>query len=449
MKAPIYILMVVLFTRVAFAATPPNILFLVADDLRADALGCAGNKIIQTPNIDNLAKRGTMFRNAFVTTSICCVSRASLFSGQYARRHGIADFKTSFTGAQWSNTYTMLLRSHGYRTGFIGKFGVGDAMPTNSFDYWDGFPGQGRYFRSNDPVHLTHKMGESGLKFLRTRDNRPFCLSISFKSPHAQDESAARPFPPDLADEALYRGMKLPTAKNYSSEAFARLPEFAQESEGHTRFLRRFADPDSRQRNVADYYRLVSGMDREIGRLVAALRELGLEDNTLVVFTSDNGFFLGERGLSDKFLMYEESIRVPLIVFDPRTPASARGHRADEMVLNIDLAPTLLEAAGLRVPSEVQGKSLLSLVRGQKTEWRDDWFYEHHFAYGGKIPESEGVRTGQWKYIRYTSAAPAVEELYDLRKDPLETRNLAGVSEYADQLADLRLRWLRFRDDLR
>lgn len=449
MRLRFQILLVVSLVRMVFAAEPPNILFLVADDLRADALGCAGNKTVQTPNIDTLAKRGTMFRNAFVTTSICCVSRASLFSGQYARRHGIADFKTSFTDAQWSNTYPMVLRANGYRTGFIGKFGVGDLMPTNAFDYWDGFPGQGRYFHSNDPVHLTHKMGESALKFLRVDDRRPFCLSISFKSPHAQDETPARPFPPDAADEPLYREARWASPGNYSSEAFARLPEFVQESEGHTRFLRRFGDPIARQRNVADYYRLITGMDREIGRLLLALRELGISDNTLIVFTSDNGFFLGERGLSDKFLMYEESIRVPLIIFDPRAPNFARGKRSDEMVLNIDITPTLLQGAGLRVPAEMQGESMMPLVHGKKPEWRKDWFYEHHYAHGGKIPESEGVRTARWKYIRYTSAKPSVEELYDLQKDPLETQNLAGMAEHADQLAELRLRWIRFRDELR
>ena len=300
-------------------AIPPNILFLLADDLRADALGCAGNKIVQTPNIDALARRGTMFRNAFVTTSICCVSRASILSGQYARRHGIEDFKTPFTRTQWSNTYPVLLRASGFRTGFIGKFGVGEIMPTNAFDYWDGFPGQGRYFKTNDPVHLTHKIGDSALKFLRARDERPFCLSISFKAPHVQDENLVRPFPPDAVDEPLYRAARIPVPANYSPEAYARLPDFVRQSEGHTRFLRRFPDVKTREQNVKDYYRLITGMDREIGRIVETLRELGLSDNTLVVFTSDNGFFLGERGLADKFLMFEESIRVPLIVFDPTT----------------------------------------------------------------------------------------------------------------------------------
>ena len=428
----------------------PNILFVVADDLRADALGCAGNKIVQTPHLDALAKRGTLFRNAFVTTSICAVSRASLFSGQYARRHGIEDFKTGFTAAQWSNTYPALLRTVGYRTGFIGKFGVGNVMPTNAFDYWEGFPGQGRYFaNSNDRTHLTRDMGDSALRFLRENSTQPFCLSISFKAPHAQDENATRPFPPDAADESLYARVRIPAPKNYSTQAFKRLPAFAQNSEGHARWQRRFATAEMRERNVKDYYRLVTGIDREVGRIIGALEELGLSTNTVIVFTSDNGFFLGERGLSDKFLMYEESIRVPLIVFDPRAPKKARGQKREEMVLNIDLAPTVLNWAGVSVPKTMQGVSLLAVVRGEKPLWRTDWFYEHHYSYGGRIPESEGVRTTEWKYIRYMGVTPVVEELYDLRRDPSEANNLAGSRSHARRLGDLQRRWQELRDECR
>ena len=247
-------------------------------------------------------------------------------------------------------------------------------MPTNAFDYWDGFPGQGRYFaNSNDATHLTRDMGDSALKFFRASAAVPFCLSISFKAPHVQDEALVRPFPPDAADESLYTKARIAMPKNYSDAAFKRLPEFAQNSEGHTRWLRRFATPEMRERNVKDYYRLITGMDREVGRILSALEDLGVAGNTIVVFTSDNGYFLGERGLTDKFLMYEESIRVPLIVFDPHAPKSARGQRRDEMVLNIDLAPTLLDYAGITVASAMQGKSLRALVNGTKQAWRDDW----------------------------------------------------------------------------
>jgi arylsulfatase A-like enzyme len=179
----------------------PNIVFLLADDMRWDAMGCAGNKIIQTPNIDSLAARGVMFKNHFVTTSICCVSRASIFSGQYERRHGINDFHTDFTPAALAQTYPMLLKAAGYRVGFIGKYGVGDKLPKDAFDYWKGFPGQGRFFEKGDPVHLTSKMGDQAIEFLKGGDGtKPFCLAISFKAPHAQD-GAPREFPPDARDE--------------------------------------------------------------------------------------------------------------------------------------------------------------------------------------------------------------------------------------------------------
>ena len=174
------------------AERPSNIVFLLADDLRWDGLGCTGNTVVKTPNIDSLAARGVLFRNHFVTTSICCVSRASMFSGQYARRHKIDDFKTNFTPAAFAQTYPALLRAAGYRTGFIGKYGVGDAMPEKEFDYWRGFPGQGRYLEKNKPGHLTAKMGDQALEFLAGDATKPFCLSLSFKAPHAQDGAAAR-----------------------------------------------------------------------------------------------------------------------------------------------------------------------------------------------------------------------------------------------------------------
>ena len=434
----------------AVAAEPPlNIIFLLADDLRADVLGCAGNRVVQTPNIDRLARRGTMFRQAFVTTSICMTSRASIFSGQYAARHGIYDFKTPLAAAQWSNTYPALLRAAGYRTGFIGKFGVGNVMPTNAFDYWDGFPGQGRYFDPKHPVHLTHRMGDSALRFLEANDARPFCLSISFKAPHAQD-GAPREFPPDPQDESLYVAEAIRPGVNHTAEAFERLPAFVRNSEGHTRWLRRFATPEMRERTTKDYYRLVTGIDREVGRIMERLEGAGLTSRTLIVFTSDNGFFLGERGMSDKFLAYEESMRVPLIVFDPRNPSRGRGQRRDQMVLNIDIAPTLLEYAGVPIPSSMQGRSLRGLIEDRAVRnWRQDWFYEQHYTHQGKIPACEAVRGERWKYIRYPGVAPAVEELYDLRRDESETRNLAGDSRHAARLKELRTRWEELRARVR
>lgn len=438
----------------AEAPPRPNFVFILADDLRWDALGCMGDKIVRTPSIDALAARGVLFRNCFVTTSICAVSRASILSGQYARRHQINDFVTPFTQERWAETYPALLRKAGYRTGFIGKFGVGDAKATaamaRQFDYWRGLPGQaGPFFDPKDSTktHATARFGEQALEFLRACEpGMPFCLSISFSAPHARD-GASREFPPDLRDEPLYSDVTMPVAKLAAEKYFLALPEFVQKSEGHKRWARRFATPEMHQKTMRDYYRLITGVDREVGRVVATLNQLRLADNTVVVFTGDNGFFLGERGMADKWLMYEESIRVPLIVHDPRQPGGDGGRKVDAMALNIDLAPTILDYAAINIPTPMQGRSLRRLVAGENPAWRDDWFYEHH-TLPNIIPPSEGVRTANWKYLRWVGVEPALEELYDLSKDPLEENNLATSPDHAQTMVKLRNRWSQLRMEL-
>ncbi len=426
----------------------PNLLFILADDLRWDAVGFMGNRVVQTPNLDRLAKRGTIFRNAFVTTSICCVSRASILSGQAERRHGIADFVTAFKPQQWSNTYPALLRAAGYRTGFIGKFGVGtDAdikAMAKEFDFWRGLPGQaGLFFATNDPTrtHATARFGNQALEILRTADAaRPFCLSISFSAPHARD-GQPREFAPDLRDEALYADVKIKPPPTATEEFYQRLPESVRKSEGRKRWERRFATPAMFQATVKDYYRLITGMDREVGRIMALLEERGLATNTVVVFTSDNGFALGDRGLADKWFLYEESIRVPLFIADLRQPARRFARNVDLMALNIDLAPTLLDYAKVPQPGLMQGMSLRPLVEKMfVTRWRGDLFYEHHYG-PNIIPPSEGVRTERWKYIRYVNESPVIEELFDLRRDPLEERNLVAETKQARTLAQMREHW--------
>ncbi len=433
---------------------PMNIVLLLADDFRWNTLGCMGDKIIQTPNLDALAGKGVLFRNSSVTTSICAVSRASFFSGQYARRHGINDFATPFAADQWGQTYAALLRQAGYRTGFIGKFGVGDAKAIaameKEFDYWRGLPGQaGPFFDPKDPskTHATARFGEQALEFLRDcQPGKPFCLSVSFSAPHARDRDP-REFPPDLRDEKLYADVTFPAPKTADEKYFQQLPDFVQQSEGRTRWKRRFATAEMYQQNVRDYYRLITGIDREVGRILDALRERKLADDTLIVFTADNGFFLGERGMADKWLMYEESIRVPLIIHDPRQPEKQRGRKVDAMALNIDLAPTLLDYADVKTPAAMQGKSLRPLIRGETPAWRTDWFYEH-LTLPKIIPQSEGVRTDRWKYLRWVGVEPVVEELYDLDKDPFEEHNLAKQPEHAKMLETLREKWSRYRKEL-
>ncbi len=438
-------------------AVRPNLIFLLTDDLRWDALGCAGNKLIRTPNVDRLAAQGALFRNCFATTPICAVSRASIFTGQYERRHGVSDFSTPLAAAQWAQTYPALLRQAGYRVGFIGKFGVGAASDiaamAGAFDYWRGLPGQagGHFIDPKDPTrtHTTAKFGNQALEFLDgCEPGKPFCLALSFNAPHARD-GKPREFQPDPRDESLYAEALIPTPLTAKDEYFQKLPEFVQKSEARKRWEHRFATPEMFQSTMRDYYRLVTGIDREVGRIVQKLATRGAATNTVILFTSDNGWFAGERGLADKWFMYEESIRLPLVVYDPRLPAARRGQTVEAMALNIDFPPTLLDLAGVPVPSVMQGRSLLPLLLGHTPpDWRTEFFDEHH-TFPKIIPPSEGVRTERWSYFRWLAPNPELEELYDVRADPAETRNLVGDTNCVGALELLRERRDLYRSQLK
>lgn len=435
-------------TRRPKAASRPNILLLVTDDQRWDSMSCMGNPILRTPNMDRLASEGTLFTNAFCTTAICAASRASILTGQYTRIHGIQQGSADpFTRSTIAMTCSALLREAGYHTGFIGKWGLGGDLPRNQFDVFDGFSGQGKYFRTigGETVHLTGLLGRQAVNFLRgSPEGQPFFLQVSFKAPHVQDQDV-RQYLYDPAYESLYKDVTIPLPEMAGPCFFEALPGFIRESLGRERWHHRFAMPRLYQRSVKGYYRLVAGVDAVLGDLRATLEELGLDESTAIILISDNGVFLGERGLAGKWLMHEESIRIPLVIRDPRM--SVLGQRRAEMALNIDVAPTILELAGVDIPSYMQGRSLVSLLQGQRPEWRGEWFYEHH--YGPErdipIPPSEGVRTTRWKYVRYLEPYPFYEELYDLETDPHEKHNLALEEAYKDQLAQLRERWQAWR----
>jgi arylsulfatase A-like enzyme len=408
-----------------------------------------GTPVIQTPNLDRLAREGVLFENNFCTTSICMSSRASIFTGLYTRCHGINDFRTPLSEGRFAHSYPVLIRQAGYRTAFIGKWGLGGPLPEDQFDYFRGFSGQGRYFEQEEESagHLTRRMGQDAIEFLRTCPRtQPFCLSVSFKAPHVQD-SDPRQYLYDPAFQQMYRGASIPVPKTAEPRFFDGLPDFIQQSEGRRRWEMRFPTPDRYQQSVKGYYRLINGVDTLLGRVLATLEELGLADNTVVLFTSDNGIFLGERGLAGKWLMHEESIRVPLVIRDPHIPPRRVGTRRRQMTLNIDLMPTLLEYAGLPAPANVQGRSICPLLRSSRAQWRTEWYYEHRFQHE-RIPQSEGVRTQRWKYIRYVEREPLCEELYDLASDPREERNLAASQEHARNLDHLRERWQVWRASL-
>lgn len=435
--------------RLGAAAKRPNIVFLLTDDHRWDAIGCAGNPNIYTPNIDNMAKNGVKFTNAFVTTSICACSRASIFSGQWVSRHGIKDFATSFSPEALAQTYPMLLRQAGYRTGFVGKYGVGRGQdfPGDKFDFWRGCPGQCDPYERKDKdgnyKHLTQIMGEQAIEFLRgCSKDQPFCLSVSFKAPHVQDADP-RQFVYDRAHANLYKDATMPVPETADPKYFEALPEFLQNSEARRRWQIRFATPEKYQESVKGYYRLITGVDFVTGEVRQELNRLNFDDNTVIIFTGDNGFYLGEHGLAGKWFPHEESIRVPLIVYDPRAPKKRRGVTVEQLALNVDIAPTILQLAGLPVPEEMQGRSLVPLLKGQKPKWRTEFFYEHRFEHK-TIAKSEALHTQRYKYARYIDFG--YEELYDLKNDPHETTNLATYEKHQPTLESLRKRCDELRE---
>jgi len=430
-------------------AERPNIIFFLTDDQRWDTLGCMGNPVIQTPNVDALAAKGVIFTNNFVTTSICMSSRASIFTGLYLRSHKINSFDTDFTPEQLARTYPLLLRQAGYRTGFIGKWGVGRTMPARDFDYFRGFPGQGRYFPKypDTSVHLTELMGDQAIEFLRGCSPRqPFCLSISFKAPHVQDEDP-RQFLYSPKSEHLYRDVEIPEPPTADPRFISMLPIEVQRSEARRRWAVRFSTPELYELSVKGYYRLITEVDTVVGRVVEQLERMKVADDTVIFFTSDNGFYLGEHGLAGKWFMHEESIRTPLVIYDPHLPRHLRGRKIPQMALNIDYAPTILDYAGVPNPPFMQGRSLIPLLYGKEVPWRQEWFYEHLYEHAW-IPRTEGVRTQTWKYTRYLDTQSVFEELFHLDKDPREEHNLAREERYQDRLEAMRERWRIWREAL-
>lgn len=424
---------------------PPNIIFILTDDMRWDAMGCMDQPKLRTPNLDRLARDGVLFPNAFCTTSICATNRTCILTGQYARRHGVVNFSTSLTTEAMSRTYPAILRRAGYRTAFIGKWGLGDPLPKNEFDVWHGYSGQGRYFEDDRKEHLTSVMRRQATDFLNNLDSaQPFLLCVQTKAPHAQD-NALHQFQYDPKYKGLYADVNFETPAAATVQAYEQLPDFIRNSEGRIRWERRFADPEMFQNSVRDYHRLIAGVDELVGAVLKSLEENGLGKNTVIVFTSDNGFFLGEHGMAGKWLMYEESIRVPLIFYDPRLPNRLRGTRPDAMVLSIDIAPTLCTLAGAGPDKRMQGRSLMPVILGKADTWRTDWFYEHLYGHGGRIPRTEGVRTERWKYVHYLDTDPLFEQLFDLTHDPHELNNLAGDPVHENTLRELRTRWENLR----
>jgi len=431
----------------------PNIVFILVDDQRNDTLGCAGHPILKTPVVDSLAAKGVRFSNMFVTTSICAASRASIFTGLHERTHGYTFGKPAVSKAHTDASYPVLLRKAGYRTGFIGKFGVNmSGGRAKMFDSFEGFYGP-RFIKQPDGSkrHTAEICGDKAVKFIRAdkTGSKPFCLSISFPSVHAVDGNK-KPgdghYPWPKAVDGMYDDVKIPPPRLSKPEVFDSQPAFLKKSFNRARWFWRWDTPEKYQTNIRAYYRMISGVDRVIGRVVDELKTQGLDKNTVIIYTGDNGYYMGQRGFAGKWSHYEESLRVPLVIYDPRPEASKRGKVDHAVSLNIDLPATMLALAGVNVPKHYGGKSLVPLLKDKRpSDWRTDFFCEHLMENAG-IPKWEGVRGPRYVYARYFAEKPCYEFLHDLKADPDQLKNFAKDPKYADTLKKMQTRCNELRE---
>ena len=422
--------LILLSTLSAFSADKTenkktNVVFLLADDLRWNSLHCMGNSMLITPNIDQLAKEGVMFTSACVTTSICMVSRATLLTGQYMSRHGITAFGKPLPKEAISQTYPAVLRKAGYWTGYVGKYGVGNIRP-KEFDYSIEYEGKHWWPEGNgDSIQVTAKNQRDALDFLSKRPkDKPFCLTVGFFACHAQDNHPDQ-YRYQPQSEKYYQEDRIPVAKTATDFHFKALPPFlaTEENEGRVRWHWRFDTPEKYQRYMKAYYRMLTEMDQAIGKIIAELKKEGAYENTLIVFMGDNGYFHAEHGLADKWYPYQEALKVPLIILDPRMGMDKKNSTNDDFVLNIDIAPTILAAAGEKIPSVMQGIDLSVLYLGkEKVKWRQEFFYEHPVVLNEKrIPASEALVRKTEKYIYWPNYN--YEQYFNLIKDPWEEKD--------------------------
>jgi len=430
-----------LFTSaITSAAEPLNILILYADDWRHDVLGAAGHPVVKTPNLDHLSSNGVRFTQNCVTTSICGISRASLYSGQWMARHGARKFVMWDT--PWELSYPALLRKNGYHTGHVGKWHNGPA-PEDKFDFGRFYNGKHWYpTPDGGKIHSTMRNENDAMDFLRERPkDKPFYLNVAFFTPHAQDEHKDQ-FLPQPESMSLYQDITIPVPPNATEESWKRLPNFFNDkNEGRNRWHWRFDTPQKYQTMMKNYYRLITEIDATCGRIIAELEKQRILDNTLVIFTTDNGFYHGEHGLADKWYPHQESIRVPLIIHDPRMPKDKHGTTNDDFTLNVDLAPTILTAAAIPVPDVMQGRDIAPLyLAKEKPSWRTEFFYEHPtFNRIDFIPASEALVRKDWKYFYWPEQK--IEQLFDLTTDPIEENDLAADPKHAAKLTEMRQRF--------
>jgi arylsulfatase A-like enzyme len=438
----------------ARSADRPNVVFILTDDQRWDTMSCAGHKFLKTPNLDRIAEEGAHFLNMFVTTSLCSPSRASFLSGLYAHTHGVTNNFTDYPSEMTS--FPMRLRQEGYETAYIGKWHMGekDDRKRPGFDYWVSHAGQGKYFDNTWNLngerrvvegYYTTRVTDMAVDWLRRPRSKPFLLILGHKAPHT-------PFTPEPKYAHLLD--KMPVEYPTSAFALEGKPKWVHERIDTWHgiygpiygFREKF--PDRRPESVRDFARFVraytatiKSIDDSVGRVYQALKDTGELDNTLLIFAGDNGMFLGEHGMTDKRTMHEESIRVPMLA---RFPSLIRpGTRIAEQVLNIDLAPSVLEICGAKPLARIHGRSWKPLLAGDGKGWRTAWYYEYNyekqFPY---TPNVRGVRTDEWKYVHYPHGDGKPDrhkaELYNIRNDPGESKNLIDDPKHAGLIEQLK-----------
>ncbi|MCK5565657.1 MAG: sulfatase-like hydrolase/transferase [Planctomycetes bacterium] len=424
------------------SADRPNIIFILTDDQRADTLGCMGNSLIQTPNIDRLAADGVLFENASITSAICTPSRISYFLGQYERRHGV-NFNSGTAVAEeaWQKSYPALLKKAGYYTGYVGKNhspigndGYSSGVMEKSFDYWYASHGHIGFYPKKQCQNQTdifdnakadtqiEIIDEGVMNFLETNEefasgakkfleerpvDKPFCLSICFNLPHdfGASRMAQLEGDPEIY-KSLYRDQKddISLGDLYLAKSNIKTPKLPPEvlpTEYRQHGYDYVDKPKTMLERKIRTFQAVTGIDRHVGNVRRKLEELGLSKNTIIIYSSDHGIMQGEFGLGGKALNYERCLHVPMIAYDPRVNVSSKKKRRKELVQSIDIAPTLLGIAGISAPDSMQGASMLPLLQGKDVRWREHAFAENLWATRFGNPRIESVRSQRWKYIRY------------------------------------------------
>ena len=504
----------------SLAQERPNFIFILTDDQQYGMMGCTGNDIVKTPHLDKLSQDGVLFTNAHITSAICTPSRASILTSQFERKHGVNfNSGTSMSEEGWNNTYPMVMRKEGYYTGWIGKNhvpvgkgGYDSGMMESSFDYWYAGHGHlGFYPKERHGIFKDAKMDtqveivgegiedflsneqklEGALKFIDQRPaDKPFMLSVCFNLPHgAGTGSMEMRESDDEIYKTLYRDKDIPLPKNYVARKDIKEPKLPKEiHRANDRQLGYdYVDtPEGHRERYIRQMEAMTGIDRLVGQLRATLKDQSLDKNTVLVFTSDHGLFMGQFGLGGKAFCYEVTTHVPMIIFDPISKKSTRGKTSDALVQSIDIAPTLLTMAKVAIPESYQGKDLSRILAGSETTVRSFLYTENLWSTQFGNPRCEAVQDMEWKYIRYyknenlsagkkiaTAKAMGIninsmlyqvhdpdialyrdfvegplkgeqavyEELFDLKNDPDETSNLALEDIYTKVLEKMRAVW--------